>query len=123
MWTIYHAALEYYAIQILFSCLGDSKSTFSPWLDNTLRDLLGIAYKALGEKPVMVYRYAWPLAVALIRIRDPIHKDWVAAQVKRASVLIGNPGIPKHLLEESPPPNTPLFLGLPHQGDSEAQEI
>ncbi|KAJ9645413.1 hypothetical protein H2204_000992 [Knufia peltigerae] len=123
MWTIYHAALEYYAIQILFSCLGDSKSTFSPWLDNTLRDLLGIAYKALGEKPVMVYRYAWPLAVALIRIRDPIHKDWVAAQVKRASVLIGNPGIPKHLLEESPPPNTPLFLGLQHQGDSEAQEI
>jgi hypothetical protein len=121
MWTIYHAALEYYAIQILFSCLDDSKDTFPSWLDTALTDLLGIAYKALGENPVMVYRYAWPLTVASIRIRDPIHRDWVAAQVKRASVLVGNPGIPRHLLEKSPSPTTPLFLDLPHQEESEVQ--
>jgi hypothetical protein len=122
MWTIYHAALEYYAVQVLFSCLGDRKDTFPSWLDTTLTDLLGIAYKSLGENPVMVYRYSWPLTVASIRTRDPIHRDWIAAQAKRASVLIGNPGIPTHLLEESSSPN-PLFLDLAHQGDSRVQEI
>ncbi|KIW19111.1 hypothetical protein PV08_03403 [Exophiala spinifera] len=120
LWTIYHGALEYYAIQILFSCLGDCKDTFPSWLDSTLTDLLGIAYKAIGEKPIMIYRYAWPLVMALMRIRDPIHREWVATQVKQASVLIGNLGIPRDLFEGSPP-TTARSFGPPYQG-SEVQE-
>jgi hypothetical protein len=96
MWTIYHGVLEYHAVRVLFSCLGN-QDTFPSWLDTTLTDLLGIAYKSLGENPIMVYRYAWPLTVAMLRTRDPIHKGWISSQVRRAHHLVGNLGIPSHL--------------------------
>ncbi|EXJ79542.1 hypothetical protein A1O3_07821 [Capronia epimyces CBS 606.96] len=128
MWTVYHSALEYYAVRVLFSCLSSSKKPehgnshepeFPSWLDTTLTDLLGIAYKSLGENPLMVYRFAWPLTVAMLRTRDPIHKDWISSQVRRAHALVGSLGIPTHLLQDmSTSPGALLLDSPPHEQEA-----
>ena len=64
------------------------------WLDNILNDLLIIAHKALAEDPQHVHRYAWPMRIALLKVRDPIHQDWLQQQIARASILLSNVGIP-----------------------------
>jgi hypothetical protein len=108
MWTIYHACLDYYAARILFSCLADEGER-TAWLDSTLKSLLAIAYKTLGENPYQVYRISWALAVALLKVQDSIHRDWIKAQLGRAQVLLSNLGLPTHALDRPKSPRS-LFL-------------
>lgn len=80
-----------------------------PWLEDSLIELLGIAYKSMLELPQQIYRYSWPLTVALMKVRDPIHRDWVTAQVRKAGVLFSNLGLPPTLLNGNCAPET-MFL-------------
>lgn len=68
--------------------------TVPAWLESSLADLLTIAHKAINEDPEHVYRYAWPMNMALFKVRDPIHRDWLQIQVRKASLLLSNMGIP-----------------------------
>jgi len=108
IWTVYHAALSFYAVQVFYSCI-DGQESYPSWLDTALTELLTIAYKAIEESPGQVYRLAWPLTIALVKTRDPIHREWILTQVRRANILIGNLGIPEKLLNENRPSDT-LFL-------------
>ena len=98
MWTIYHGCLDYYAVKVLYSCI-DGDVSFPSSLDATLTDLLALAYKSVGESPHQIYRCAWPLAVALLKIRDPIHRDWIQAQLKKAQILLSNLGLPTQIID------------------------
>lgn len=108
IWTVYHACLDYYALRVFFTCIGcqDSPTT---WLDETLTELLSIAFKAMDENPQQIYRYAWPLTVALLKVRDPIHREWIRSQVDKAGVLFSNLGLPPNVLQGKCSPDT-LFL-------------
>ena len=108
IWTVYHACLDYYAVRIMFTCI-DGGEPFPSWLDRTLSELLAIAYKSVRELPRQIYRYAWPLTVALMKVRDPIHKDWIRAQVNKAGILFSNLGLPPNLLDGRCGPDA-LFL-------------
>jgi hypothetical protein len=68
------------------------------WLDATLTTLLSIAHKSLDANPELIYRYIWPLCIAGVKTRDPIHRDWIAGQVKRAGVLIKVMGVPSEVV-------------------------
>jgi hypothetical protein len=68
------------------------------WLDATLTTLLTIAHKSLDMNPELIYRYIWPLCIASVKTRDPIHRDWIAGQVKRAGVLLKVMGVPPELV-------------------------
>lgn len=98
IWTIYHGCLDYFALKILYSCINDP-DTVPPWLEGSITDLLGIAHKAINEDPEHVYRYAWALRMALLKVKDPIHRDWLQAQIRKASLLLSNLGIPSSPLE------------------------
>lgn len=92
MWTIYHATLDYLALKILYSCISEP-NIVPTWLESSITDLLAISHKAINEDPEHVYRYAWSLHIALFRVKDPIHRDWLQIQVKKASLLLSNLGI------------------------------
>ena len=47
----------------------------------------------MNEDMQHVHRYAWPLRVALVKVKDPIHQDWLQQQITRASILLSNVGI------------------------------
>lgn len=120
VWTVYHACLDFYASQVLYSCIEDFD--FQPeWLQDVLAKLLGIAYKALNEDPQHVYRYAWALRVALFRVRDPIHRDWLETQIVKASVLLSNLGIPSDPLAAAGTRET-LFVEHNHIGSRAQQQ-
>lgn len=69
-------------------------------LDTTLTDLLDIAHKSLAEDPSLIYRYTAPLAVALLKTNDSIHREWICSQLLRARALFPDPGgVPPRLLE------------------------
>lgn len=108
IWTVYHACLDYYAVRILYTCV-DGEDPYPPWLEGTLSELLAIAYKSMHELPQQIYRYAWPLTVALMKVRDPIHRDWIRTQVRKAGILFSNLGLPPTLLDGSCAPET-MFL-------------
>jgi hypothetical protein len=72
-----------------------------PWLDSTLTTLLSIAHKSLDANPELIYRYIWPLCIAGVKTQDPIHRDWIAGQVKRAGVLLKVMGVPAEVVEGS----------------------
>lgn len=72
-----------------------------PWLDSTLTTLLSIAHKSLDANPELIYRYIWPLCIAGVKTRDPIHRDWIVGQVKRAGVLLKNIGVPAQVVGSS----------------------
>lgn len=100
IWTVYHAALEYYALQMLYSCLEpppapatSSSQSSQPWLDTALRQVSSIAHKAMAEDPRQVYRLAWPLCITLLKTTDSIHQEWLRAQLTRANVLLPNFGV------------------------------
>ena len=118
MWTVYHACLDYLAVKVLFSCLEDDNDT-PDWLDGTLASLLAIAHKSLGESPQQLFRCAWPLAVALLKVRDPIHKEWIRAQLNRACVLLSNVGLPAKVIEM---PGSPESLFLEYSKDASIEE-
>lgn len=93
MWTVYHACLEYYALQVLCSCL--RSADHSPFdLDALMAEALSIAYKAINEDERQIYRLAWPLRVTLMKTRDLIHQDWLRRQLERATILLPNFGMP-----------------------------
>lgn len=93
VWTIYHAVLDFLALKVLYSCITDV-NTIPVWLESTMTDLLSISHKAINEDSEHVYRYAWSLHMALFKVRDPIHRDWLQSQVRKASILLSNLGIP-----------------------------
>jgi hypothetical protein len=98
MWTVYHASLEYYALQVLCSCLGPADhSPFS--LDAVMAQAASIAFKAVEEDQRQVYRLAWPLCITLLKTRDLIHQDWLRGQLQKAIILLPNFGIPGPALE------------------------
>jgi len=92
----------------LYTCI-DGEDPYPPWLEGTLSELLTIAYKSIDELPQQIYRYFWPLTVALMKVRDPIHRDWITAQVRKAGVLFSNLGVPPALLDGSCAPETMFF--------------
>ncbi|RMD40597.1 hypothetical protein DV735_g4535, partial [Chaetothyriales sp. CBS 134920] len=87
IWTAYHATLEYYALQVLFSCL-DPSDQHPSWLDQVITSATNIGHKAIKEDPRQLYRLVWPLAVAMVRTRDMIHRDWLKEQLLRAQILL-----------------------------------
>ena len=112
MWTIYHACLDFYAAQILFSCLAEDDDR-PTWLDAALKNLLAIAYKSLGENPYQVYRVSWALAIALLKVQDSIHRDWIQGQLAKARVLLSTLGLPTQALDQ---PRSPGSLFLEYHG-------
>ena len=105
--TVYHAALEYYAVRVLFSCIpttcGDPPQTIHQppaWLDASLNSLIGIVYKSLAENQELMYRYAWPLYIALRTSTDPIHREWLHEQVGRVGVLLRNMSMHDSVFDE-----------------------
>jgi hypothetical protein len=108
IWTVYHACLDYYGVRILYTCI-DGEDPYPPWLEGTLSELLAIAYKSMHELPQQIYRYAWPLTVALMKVRDPIHRDWIRTQVRKAGILFSTLGLPPTLVDGSCAPET-MFL-------------
>ena len=114
IYTVYHAALEYDAARVFYSCIpmtntntstststttGTYEGTNPPWLHATLASLVSIAHKSITEKPELVCRYAWPLCMALLKTTDPVHRGWIREQVGRAGVLLKNMGVPDDVLE------------------------
>jgi hypothetical protein len=71
------------------------------WLDATLGTILCIAHKSLDANSELIYRYIWPLCIAAVKTRDPIHRDWIARQVKRAGVLLKVMGVPAEAFRDS----------------------
>uniref|UniRef100_A0A0C4DII4 Uncharacterized protein n=1 Tax=Fusarium oxysporum (strain Fo5176) TaxID=660025 RepID=A0A0C4DII4_FUSOF len=64
MWTVYAAALDFHALQILCSSLDTYNETpFKP--EPSLSYIFSVATKALEEDPRQVYRFMWSLSVAL----------------------------------------------------------
>lgn len=108
VWTIYHACLDYCGLKILYSCITSTDAAPSR-LEGVLSELLGIAHKALNEDPQHVYRYAWPLRMAILKSTDPVHRDWLLIQIKKASTLLSNLGIPADPFEVDAT-NETLFL-------------
>lgn len=98
VWTVYHAYLDYCGLKIFFCCIPGIESR-PPWLGEVLSDLLMVAHKALNEDQQHIYRSAWPLRMALFRLSDPIHRDWVRTQTAKAGLLLSNMGIPATLPE------------------------
>jgi hypothetical protein len=109
IWTVYHAALDYYAVKVLFSCL-EPGDAFPSWLESTLANIISIAYKAIGEDPRQGYRFAWPLSMALLKTRDPVHRDWIRTQVGKARGLFSTLGVPLQVLDGDYSPKN-LFVG------------
>ncbi|RMZ84260.1 hypothetical protein DV738_g806, partial [Chaetothyriales sp. CBS 135597] len=87
IWTVYHAALEYYALHVLYSCLDPSDEN-PPWLDQVVTSATNIGHKAIREDPRQLYRLVWPLAIAMVRTKDMIHRDWLKEQLLRAQILL-----------------------------------
>lgn len=119
IWTVYHAALDYHAVKLLFSCL-DLEDSFPSWLESTLANIISIAYKAVGEDPRQGYRFAWPLSMALVKTRDPIHRDWIRTQVGKARGLFSTLGVPLKVLDGNHSPEN-LFAG--YAGTSPAEQF
>lgn len=99
IWTVYHGCLDYFALKILYSCISEP-DTVPHWLESSITDLLAIAHKAINEDSEHVYRYAWALHMVLFKVRDPIHRDWLQTQIRKASLLLSNLGIPSRPLED-----------------------
>ncbi|KAH7129207.1 hypothetical protein EDB81DRAFT_139836 [Dactylonectria macrodidyma] len=89
MWTVYSAALDHHALQVLFTCLYPRDESRSR-LDTALSQMLSIASKALGEDPRQIYRFMWSLSVALCKTQGHSDQHWLAAQLDRARVLMPN---------------------------------
>jgi len=95
MWTVYSAALDFHALQILCSSLDTHHETpFDPSLSLTY--IFTVATKALGEDPRQIYRFMWSLSVALGKSTG---HSWLSTQLARARVLLPRFGVPGLVLE------------------------
>jgi hypothetical protein len=117
---VYHGVLDYLAIQVLFSCLDDDDDDAPDWLNTAITELLAIAHKCLGENPQQLYRCVWPLAVAALKVRDPIHADWIRGQLNRARVLFSNIGLPMKVIDA---PKSPESLFLEYDTSTIVEEV
>ncbi|EXK28593.1 hypothetical protein FOMG_15062 [Fusarium oxysporum f. sp. melonis 26406] len=95
MWTVYAAALDFHALQILCSSLDTYNETpFKP--EPSLSYIFSVATKALEEDPRQVYRFMWSLSVALSRT----NQAWLSTQLAKARVLLPRFGVPGLILEQ-----------------------
>ncbi|KAF4338410.1 transcriptional regulatory [Fusarium beomiforme] len=99
MWTVYFAALDFHALQILCSSLDTYNET--PFkLEPSLSYIFTVATKALEEDPRQVYRFMWSLSVALSKTNGHSNQAWLSTQLARARVLLPRFGVPGLLLEQ-----------------------
>ncbi|RKL10177.1 hypothetical protein BFJ70_g7980 [Fusarium oxysporum] len=95
MWTVYAAALDFHALQILCSSLDTYNETpFKP--EPSLSYIFSVATKALEEDPRQVYRFMWSLSVALSKT----NQAWLSTQLAKARVLLPRFGVPGLILEQ-----------------------
>ncbi|KAF5650912.1 transcriptional regulatory [Fusarium sp. NRRL 25303] len=95
MWTVYAAALDFHALQILCSSLDTYNETpFKP--EPSLSYIFSVATKALEEDPRQVYRFMWSLSVALSKT----NQTWLSTQLAKARVLLPRFGVPGLILEQ-----------------------
>ncbi|TXB97686.1 hypothetical protein FocTR4_00011777 [Fusarium oxysporum f. sp. cubense] len=95
MWTVYAAALDFHALQILCSSLDTYNETpFKP--EPSLSYIFSVATKALEEDPRQVYRFMWSLSVALSKM----NQAWLSTQLAKARVLLPRFGVPGLILEQ-----------------------
>ncbi|KAF4959440.1 hypothetical protein FGADI_1661 [Fusarium gaditjirri] len=95
MWTVYAAALEFHALQILCSSL-DTYSETPFKTEPSLSYIFNVATKALEEDPRQVYRFMWSLSVALSKTNN----TWLSTQLAKARVLLPRFGVPGLILEQ-----------------------
>ncbi|OBS25171.1 hypothetical protein FPOA_05706 [Fusarium poae] len=99
MWTVYSAALDFHALQILCSSLDTYHETsFQP--ETSLSYIFAIATKALTEDPRQIYRFMWSLSVALGKTQGYSSQAWLSTQLARARVLLPRFGVPGLVLEQ-----------------------
>ncbi|KIL93908.1 hypothetical protein FAVG1_02470 [Fusarium avenaceum] len=100
MWTVYSAALDFHALQILCSSLDAyDETSFKP--QPSLSYIFTVATKALGEDPRQIYRFMWSLSVALGKGRGHSSQSWLSSQLSRARVLMPRFGVPGLILDQS----------------------
>ncbi|RGP74687.1 transcriptional regulatory [Fusarium sporotrichioides] len=99
MWTVYAAALDFHALQILCSSLDTYQETsFKP--EVSLSYIFAVATKALREDPRQIYRFMWSLSVALGKTQGHGSQAWLSTQLARARVLLPRFGVPGLVLEQ-----------------------
>ncbi|KAG8357186.1 hypothetical protein FVEN_g4987 [Fusarium venenatum] len=99
MWTVYAAALDFHALQILCSSLDTYHETsFKP--ETCLSYIFTVATKALTEDPRQIYRFMWSLSVALGKMQGHSSQAWLSTQLARARVLLPRFGVPGLVLEQ-----------------------
>jgi hypothetical protein len=99
MWTVYSAALDFHALQILCSSLDTYNETpFKP--EPSLSYIFTVATKALEEDPRQVYRFMWSLSVALSKTNGHSSQVWLSTQLAKARVLLPRFGVPGLILEQ-----------------------
>jgi hypothetical protein len=100
MWTVYSAALDFHALQILCSSLDAyDETSFKP--EPSLSYIFTVATKALGEDLRQIYRFMWSLSVALGKGRGHSSQSWLSSQLSRARVLMPRFGVPGLILDQS----------------------
>lgn len=99
MWTVYAAALDFHALQILCSSLDTYHETsINP--EVSLSYIFTVAIKALNEDPRQIYRFMWSLSVALGKAQGHSSQAWLSTQLARARVLLPRFGVPGLVLEQ-----------------------
>lgn len=99
MWTVYAAALDFHALQILCSSSDTYQETsFKP--ETSLSYIFTVATKALSEDPRQIYRFMWSLSVALGKTQSHGSQAWLSTQLARARVLLPRFGVPGLILEQ-----------------------
>ncbi|KAF5002743.1 hypothetical protein FGRMN_140 [Fusarium graminum] len=100
MWTVYSAALDFHALQILCSSLDVYGETpFKPEL--SLSYIFAVATKALEEDSRQICRFMWSLSVALSKGHGHSSQSWLSSQLSRARVLMPKFGVPGLILHKS----------------------
>ncbi|KAM0351160.1 hypothetical protein ACHAPU_002944 [Fusarium lateritium] len=100
MWTVYSAALDFHALQILCSSLDAYDETrFTP--EPSLSYIFAVATKALEEDSRQICRFMWSLSVALSKGQGHSSQSWLSSQLARARVLMPKFGVPGLVLDKS----------------------
>ncbi|KPM45235.1 hypothetical protein AK830_g1343 [Neonectria ditissima] len=98
MWTVYSAALDFHALQILCLSLYPREDARAVQ-DSALSQMLAIASKALGEDARQICRFMWSLSIALCKIQGRNDQHWLSVHLDRARVLFANFSGPGSVLQ------------------------
>lgn len=61
---------------------GFGSTPVSPHTQRALAALLAVAYKTIAAGPVqLLERFQWALLIAGVETSDPIHRDWIRANI------------------------------------------